>query len=593
MSRFVLLASVSMVLICHAAFGQDLYVQHENIVYGEANGAGLVMDVFVPTGAKNGLAIVDVVSGSWSSSRGKINDHKRAQMYDIFCKRGYTVFAIRPGSVSKFTGFEMLAHLQKGIAWVKEHSEDYNTDPKRIGMTGASAGGHLACLSAVTANDEAAVSAVGVFFPPTDLLAFAGDEIDLNSGGQVNRLLGGLAFSGRLEGVSRNEMKEALEKLSPARLVTGKEPPFLLIHGDADRVVPLKHSQMMIDALKSKDVEAKLIVKAGGGHPWLTIHEEVAVIADWMDEQLKPATESAKGDAIVEFTRTFDIIYHKHQGFALTMEKVAPVHNKNGAAVVMVMSGGWFSSHDSTKPHDESKLPNAFKRNATELLERGYTLFYVVHGTQPKFNIREIHEQMSQAVRHIRFHAADLGIDPDRIGITGGSAGGHLSLMQGTKGKAQDAKGKGIASASSKVQAVAAYYPPTDFVNYGKKDVFFDKVVRDLQGGNPYMAAFDFVEYDEADFRLKKVENKDRLEEHYEFIAPRYHVTKDDAPTLLLHGDADQLVPLQQSELIAAELNKVGVPHKVYLKKGGNHGWPATPEEADMIADWFDLYLAP
>lgn len=83
--------------------------------------------------------------------------------------------------------------------------------------------------------------------------------------------------------------------------MTEKAPPFLLIHGDADPLVPLQQSQKMLAALKAKNVPAELIVKAGGGHPWFTIHEEVQVIADWFDKQLgattdKPATtEPAAG----------------------------------------------------------------------------------------------------------------------------------------------------------------------------------------------------------------------------------------------------------------------------------------------------------
>lgn len=575
-------------LICGELLAQDSYEQTKNIVYAETHGIGLVMDIFRPTGKSNGLAIVDVISGSWSSSRGKINDHKAAQFYDIFCQRGYTVFAIRPGSVSKFTGLEMLEHLHKGIAWVKSHAAQYEVDPNRLGMTGASAGAHLACLVAVSATAEQAVAAVGVFFPPTDLLDVAGDE--------VNQRLRMLAVGEGRQEVASEQITAALTKLSPARLVTGKEPPFLLIHGDADKVVPLKHSQKMADALRAKNVSAKLIVKAGGAHPWLTIHQEVAALADWMDEQLKPsvAETATKTESPALFTRKSDIIYHREQGFALTMETVTPNESKNGAAVVLVMSGGWFSNHEFTKPHEESKLPNIFKENATELLERGYTLFYVVHGSQPKFNIREIHAQMTQAIRYIRFHAGDFGIDPERIGITGGSAGGHLSLMQGTKGEYKNDQETGVNAASSKVQAVVAYYPPTDFVNYGASDVFFDTVVRDIQGGkNPFMQALDFVEFDAENVRLNKVVDKKRLAEHYQFVAPLYHVTEDDAPTLLLHGDADRLVPIQQSQRIAEKFEEVGVPHKLYRKAGGNHGWPSSPSEADMIADWFDLYLAP
>lgn len=84
------------------------YHQQKNVVYAEVHGVGLLLDIFTPVGQSNGLGIVDVASGAYHSDRGKIRDHKRAQMFDIFCSRGYTVFAIRPGSIAKFNGPEML-----------------------------------------------------------------------------------------------------------------------------------------------------------------------------------------------------------------------------------------------------------------------------------------------------------------------------------------------------------------------------------------------------------------------------------------------------------------------------------------------------
>jgi len=76
---------------------------------------------------------------------------------------------------------------------------------------------------------------------------------------------------------------------------------------------------------------------------------------------------------------------------------------------------------------------------------------------------------MNRSVRYIRYHAKDYGIDPDRIGITGGSAGGHLSLMMGTKPAPADEKSDDpVERTSSRVQAVACFFPPTDFLNYGE-----------------------------------------------------------------------------------------------------------------------------
>lgn len=262
------------------------YVQHKNIVYAERHGVALVMDVFQPVGDNKGRAVIDVASGAWHSDRGKLRDHERAQVFNIFCRKGYTVFAVRPGSISKFTGEEMLEHVHLGTRWVIEHSADYGVDAKRIGMFGASAGGHLACLAAVTQPDDSPLAAVAVFFPPTDLIKFAKNQLDLTQQDDRSRLLAALAFNGRIEGVTEEQTRERLQQLSPARRVTGNEPPFLLIHGDADKVVPLEHSQWMLEALKAKQVPAELIVKRGGGHPWLTIPVEVALMAKWMDQQL-------------------------------------------------------------------------------------------------------------------------------------------------------------------------------------------------------------------------------------------------------------------------------------------------------------------
>jgi acetyl esterase/lipase len=279
-----------------AAVQGPTYVQHENIVYGEADGLGLVMDIFKPKGAANGLGIIDVISGAWHSDRSKIRDHARAQTFQILCGKGYTVFAIRPGSVTKFSAVEMLAHLNEGIHWVKGHAKEYDVDPNRLGMMGASAGGHLACLAAVTASTAKAktndkhplagtdVKAVAVFFPPTDFLDYGGKPTDIRA--KNGELIRRLAFSQGLTNETDSEISEKLKQISPARLVTPQAPPFLLIHGDADPVVPLQQSEKMLAALKQSGVPAELIVKHGGGHPWLTLNEEVQVLAEWFDRRL-------------------------------------------------------------------------------------------------------------------------------------------------------------------------------------------------------------------------------------------------------------------------------------------------------------------
>ena len=124
------------------------------------------------------------------------------------------------------------------------------------------------------------------------------------------------------------------------------------------------------------------------------------------------------------FDRQEDVIYGRKFGTALTMDVFTPKKDAKGIGVIIVVSGGFFSSHESISP--------AFVKPLTD---RGYTVFAVVHGSQPRYTIPEIVQDMNRAVRFIRYHAKDYGIDPDRIGITGASAGGHLSLMLGTAGR--------------------------------------------------------------------------------------------------------------------------------------------------------------
>src|SRR5438067_2213504 len=145
------------------------------------------------------------------------------------------------------------------------------------------------------------------------------------------------------------------------------------------------------------------------------------------------------------FTRTKDVIYGRKYGLALTMDVFAPA-KPNGAGVIWVISGGWFS-------RPEAIIPGAPYSPVNELARRGYTVFAVCHGSQPKFTIPEILEDMHRALRYIRYHAKDYKIDPDHIGITGASAGGHLSLMQGTAGNAGNADAKDpVDKVSSRVQ---------------------------------------------------------------------------------------------------------------------------------------------
>ena len=275
------------------------------------------------------------------------------------------------------------------------------------------------------------------------------------------------------------------------------------------------------------------------------------------------------------YSRTEDVIYGRKFGTALTMDVFTPTDKANGKGIIWCVSGGWYSA----KPANVG-LAKAF-------VERGYVVFAVVHGSQPKYSIPEAIGDMNRAVRFIKTNAKKYGVDPDKLGVSGGSAGGHLSLMLGAAPGFVDPKETDpINKLSSQVAAVACFYPPTDFLNYGKegKGATGDGLLKSFGG------PFDFREL--KDNKFVEITDEAARKAMMKAISPVYHVTKDSAPALIIHGDANKLVPIQQSELIIARLKESKVPCELVVKKGAGHGGPAFANDTKTLADWFDKYLA-
>jgi acetyl esterase/lipase len=229
----------------------------------------------------------------------------------------------------------------------------------------------------------------------------------------------------------------------------------------------------------------------------LTADEPKAVIERAIRNkiELQEFAKPIAGLPASEVTRTANVIYGRKIGVALTMDVFTPVAEANGAAVIFVVSGGWVSDSEALN----SQLIGHF---VAEPVRRGYTVFAVFHGSQPKFTIPEVVSDIHRAVRYIRHHARDFQIDPERIGITGGSAGGHLSLMQGTAGDLGNAKATdAVERESSRVQAVACLFPPTDFLNYGGEGKYAFALDGLLAA---FRAAVDVREHNPKTLRLER-----------------------------------------------------------------------------------------
>ena len=267
-----------------------------------------------------------------------------------------------------------------------------------------------------------------------------------------------------------------------------------------------------------------------------------------------------------EFTVEKAVAYGERRGKPLLLDVVRPA-KPNGLGIVYFTSGGWKSGG----PGDFNAMALA------PLLRRGYTIFPVYHVSQPEATVMEIVDDMHRAVRWIRTHAADYGIDPARIGVTGGSAGGHLALMIATRGgPGDDAAADPVDRESSAVQAVAIFYPVTDMTNLRGS-------TEDTGDGGPPKSFRAALDQEPVDMDRWKVTGPE--------LSPIRYVSKDLPPTLIYHGDADTLVPLDQSQRYQAAAKDAGATVEVVVHPGGGHGWVSMIVDLIHFGSWFDEHL--
>jgi acetyl esterase/lipase len=265
-----------------------------------------------------------------------------------------------------------------------------------------------------------------------------------------------------------------------------------------------------------------------------------------------PAAAHAQADALEGIEITPDVVYGHKDGMALTFDVFRPA-NPNGAAILYMVSGGWVSRWTP---------PEGRARGFEGLLEKGFTVLSVRHGSSPRYKVPEAEADVRRALRYVHLRAAELGIDTDRIGVYGGSAGGHLSLMLGLVSDDGTQANDPVLRAPSRVAAVVAYYPPVD--------------LRQMVGPSERFPALDFPR------------------EQAESISPVLYATADDPPTLLIHGDADELVNISHSVRMYEALQGARIESEFVTIPGGNHGFTNPEHRARaqaLMVDWFDHHL--
>ena len=252
-----------------------------------------------------------------------------------------------------------------------------------------------------------------------------------------------------------------------------------------------------------------------------------------------------------------DVVYGHKDGMALTFDVFTPPGEPNGIGILNMVSGGWISRWTP---------PEQARPRFEPLLDRGFTVFAVRHGSSPRFKIPEEYADVRRAVRFVRLHASTYGVDPDRLGVYGGTAGGHLSLMLGLASDEGNPNATDeVLRVSSRVTAVVAYYPPVDLRQRATPSESFPAALPEsglfFAGGVVVPGAANrFVALDFEDVLSASV-------------SPSLHVSSDDPPTFLVHGDADALVDVNNSQLIHSALASKGVETDLVVIEGAGHGF--------------------
>ncbi len=276
--------------------------------------------------------------------------------------------------------------------------------------------------------------------------------------------------------------------------------------------------------------------------------------------------------ARAETTLHEGLVYAKVGETELQLDVAIPDGPGPFPSIVFIHGGGWYAGNRQ-----------GYRDDIEAAAKRGYvaaTISYRLmqfdesrkeNTTASPIFPAQLHD-CKAAIRWLRAHAGQYRVDPDRIGVTGGSAGGHLSLLVGLTDANAKLEGEaGNLEQSSRVQAVVNVFGPTEMTQC-EATSSVDWIFRLFLGGEPEQAA---ATYSEA--------------------SPLTYVSSDDPPVLTLHGDQDKLVPIAQAKLLDEKMKAVGAQHRLIVFEGAGHGFSGKfrQDSEQAMWDFFDLHLHP
>jgi acetyl esterase/lipase len=261
-----------------------------------------------------------------------------------------------------------------------------------------------------------------------------------------------------------------------------------------------------------------------------------------------------------------NVSYSNADIFGLKLDVYYPLTAPGPMPVVVYIHGGGWVGGD--------KLAAADSPEVTELVKRGFLVASINYGLAPQYSILEQIENAKCAIRFLRANTSRFGINPDKIGVLGESAGAHLAAVIGTADQSAGLEGVGgFSDQASRVEAVVDLYGPTD--------------VRALLQGSPAIVFQELIGTSDPNSTI------------LDKINPLTYVSAGDPPFLILQGDKDIVVPPSQSQILYDKLTATGVPATLVVVKNAGHSFtpvggailPTRIEITGMAADFFDRQL--
>ena len=409
-----------------------------------------------------------------------------------------------------------VADAKSTIRWMRKNARRLGIDPNRIVASGGSAGGHLAAATATLPGHDDPTDRRRISAQPNTLALF-------NPALVLDDIPGTFEIPTERKQSLRNRMGADLASMSPYHHIHSEMGPSIIFHGKADKTVAYQTVELFEEAMREKGNECDLVGYEGKPHGFFNYMRD--------GNQAFQATLERLDQFLVEIgylqERVIARTYKQVDTVALGMDIHYPPYVREGEklpVMVFFFGGGWNGGTiEQFRPHAEYFSDRGMIVGLADYRVKSR------QGTTPFDAVRDA----KSAVRYLREHADELGIDPNKIIAAGGSAGGHLAAAAGNVSGLEET-GEDL-SISSKPNALVLFNPVYD------------------NGPGQY--------------------GYDRIGERYPEISPKHNIQTGAPPTIVFFGTKDKLISVETAQNYEEAMNAVGSRCETFFYEGQPHGF--------------------